>query len=157
MLYKKFLLGFISLFFVGSVFSQPGPKLRIVVGAIANSAEPCAVRVENARGIAGFILNSARISQAASDDYSANILSINQLVIYDRPTDSCYGSARVEVYGFALADFTEEPLRGFKSKSRNTVLCEATALRGGPRALFSSDLNRMLEDLIKQCIGGLRY
>ncbi|MEY3664234.1 MAG: hypothetical protein RLZZ153_416 [Pseudomonadota bacterium] len=146
-----------SIFAAGIAFAQTGPKLKILIEDISSAGEPCGVSLESISGIAGFVLNSARIESAPRDNYIDNTLYISPNVNYSRGMDYCIGNARVQVQGYTIEDLKAEPLRGFRPTSRRTVLCSRGGVRGATRATFASAFIRDIEDLIKECLGELKY
>jgi len=147
----------------GSLVAQPvparGPSLVVGVEIEGRDVAVCGVQPESLKSIAGFVLNSAKISRVeAGVEADTNVLDINGLIMAaDAGPKSCFGSLTVEVVGLSLPDLRGLPLNGFTSKTRKTVLCAHASNVGGPTGTFSGIFSSSLERLIKECLGRLKY
>jgi hypothetical protein len=154
---KSFIIFCISIFFIGPVAAQTGPSLRVIIESTDKAAEDCGVSEGSLRGLVGFVMNSARIRQADRSEFGLNTLHVSTNIIFNERSNVCYGSVMVEVYGYTASDLRHDPLGGFTSEARNTVLCSRGGLTVGPRGAFSGSLGQMAENSAKQCLGRLKY
>lgn len=152
--YLFFLL--ISPFFTGPVFPSPGPSVAVMVNVSGRGAAACGVREEGLKNIAGFVLNSAKIRRVEPNGV-ANGLLINTVTSFDSGIRSCHAGVSVELFGFSQSDLQNAPFNGFQSPLRKTVLCSELGVQIAPMGTFPGELSRLTEELIKECLGRLKY
>ncbi len=141
---------------IAETIPERGPSLIVSVAVEGRGAAECGVQTESLKSIAGFVLNSTKISRVGVGvDPSANILDIRGLVISQ--AKSCFASLSVDIIGFSPDDLKKLPLNRFTSKFRKTVLCSTGSLVVGPTADFPGRLSNSLEQDLKECLGGLKY
>jgi hypothetical protein len=157
MLIRPLIIGYLIFLFSGLTFAQTGPSLRVIIESTDKAAEDCGVRESSLRGLVGFVMNSARIRQADSNEFGINTLYVSTNIIFNERINVCYGNIRVEVYGYTASDLRNDPLGGFVSEGRMTVLCLRGGLTVGPQGTFSGSLSQMAENATKQCLGRLKY